>query len=168
MSWITPFTLISGGGQERNFRSGTENLPAISGFALASKIMNENMTNNYMKILELKSYFITRLLEFENIKINSPANDDYIPHILNVSFIGIKGEVLLHALEEYNIYVSTGSACSSKASKTSEVLNAFGLSIIEQQGTIRFSFCETNTKDEVDYVIEKLKVILKLLRRLKR
>lgn len=165
---LTPFALISGGGQERNFRSGTENLPAISGFALASKIMNENMKKNYMKVFELKSYFIKRLQEFENIKVNSPANSDFIPHILNVSFIGIKGEVLLHALEEHNIYVSTGSACSSKASKTSEVLNAFGLSIIEQQGTIRFSFCETNTNEEVDYVIENLKVILKLLRRLKR
>ncbi|HCQ88539.1 MAG TPA: cysteine desulfurase NifS, partial [Clostridium sp.] len=76
--------------------------------------------------------------------------------------------VLLHALEEKNIYVSTGSACSSKAAKTSQVLNAFGLSVKEQQGTIRFSFCEYNTKDEVDYVIEALKSSLKILRRMKR
>ena len=165
---LTPMALISGGGQERSFRSGTENLPAIAGFALASQIMNDNMMIHNKKILELKEYFITRLKEFENVKINSPATDDFIPHILSVSFIGIKGEVLLHALEEHNIFVSTGSACSTKTSKSSEVLSSFGLSTSEQQGTIRFSFCESNTMSEVDYVVEKLKIILKLLRRVKR
>lgn len=160
--------LISGGGQERNFRSGTENLPAIAGFAIASKIMHENLQENYEKVLEVKKYFIERLKEIEEIKVNSKMEDNFLPHILSVSFPSIKGEVLLHALEEKNIYVSTGSACSSKAAKTSQVLNAFGLSLKEQQGTIRFSFCEYNTKDEVDYAIEALKSSLKILRRMKR
>jgi len=160
--------LISGGGQEKNFRSGTENLPAIAGFAIASKIMHENLQENYEKVLEVKKYFIERLKEIEGIKVNSKMEDNFLPHILSVSFPSIRGEVLLHALEEKNIYVSTGSACSSKAAKTSQVLNAFGLSLKEQQGTIRFSFCEYNTKDEVDYAIEALKSSLKILRRMKR
>ncbi|GAA0122491.1 MAG: cysteine desulfurase [Clostridium argentinense] len=160
--------LIFGGGQERNFRSGTENLPAIAGFALASKIMHKNLQENYEKVLEIKRHFIERLKEIEEAKINSRIEENFLPHILSVSFPFIKGEVLLHALEEKNIYVSTGSACSSKSAKTSQVLNAFGLSLKEQQGTIRFSFCEYNTKDEVDYVIEALKSSLKVLRRMKR
>lgn len=165
---LVPTTLITGGGQERNFRSGTENLPAIAGFCTASEIMHKNMKKNYEIITELKSYFINKLKDIKDIKINSGIEEFYMPHVLNVSFIGTRGEVLLHALEEHNIYVSTGSACSSKAAKTSEVLNAFGLTLKEQQGAIRFSFCETNTKEEIDYVIEKLNLVLLFLRRTKR
>lgn len=165
---LVPITLMIGGGQERNFRSGTENLPAIAGFCNAAEIMNKNSNDNYKKVFEIKKYFIEKLKDFTYIKVNSNLEEHFIPHILNVSFIGVKGEVLLHALEEHNIYVSTGSACSAKAAKTSEVLNAFGLTLVEQQGAIRFSFCESNTKEEVDYVIEKLKVVLMFLRRTKR
>lgn len=165
---LSPKIMISGGGQERKLRSGTENLPAIAGFCIATEIMHNNMNSNYETVLELKRYFINKLSTFNDIKINSEISKDFIPHILNVSFIGLKGEVLLHALEDQNIYVSTGSACSSKAATTSDVLNSFGLSLKEQQGAIRFSFCETNTKEEVDYVIEKLEYTLKLLRRIKR
>lgn len=165
---LSPKTMISGGGQERKLRSGTENLPAIAGFCIATEIMHNNMSPNYDRVQELKRYFIDKFSTFSDVKVNSILSKDFIPHILNVSFIGLKGEVLLHALEEQNIFVSTGSACSSKASKTSDVLNSFGLSLLEQQGAIRFSFCETNTKEEVDYVIEKLDHILRLLRRLKR
>jgi cysteine desulfurase len=165
---LVPNTLMSGGGQERNFRSGTENLPAIAGFSTAAEIMNKNIVENYKNVYEIKKYFIEKLKDFKDIKINSSLEQQFIPHILNVSFIGIRGEVLLHGLEEYGIYVSTGSACSSKSVKTSEILNAFGLTLKEQQGAIRFSFCESNTKEEVDYVIEKLNLVLMFLRRTKR
>jgi cysteine desulfurase len=165
---LTPITLMIGGGQERNFRSGTENLPGIVGFCTAAEIINKNIKENYNKVFEIKSYFIEKLKDYKDIKINSSIDEHFIPHILNVSFIGIRGEVLLHALEEHGIYVSTGSACSSKAAKTSETLNAFGLTLREQQGAIRFSFCESNTKEEVDYVIEKLNFVLMFLRRTKR
>ncbi len=85
---------------------------------------------------------------------------------MSVSFKGVKGEVLLHSLEDKGIYVSTGSACSSKSHKSSEILNAIGRTIEEQAGTVRFSFSEYNNKDEVDYVIIELNKILKFLRKL--
>jgi len=93
----------------------------------------------------------------------------HIDSILNVSFGGIRGEVLLHALEDYNIYVSTGSACSSKQEgHNNYVLPALGLKKCDVEGAVRFSFSYDNTLEEVDYTIEALKKILPFLRRLKR
>lgn len=107
--------LISGGGQENEIRSGTENLPMISGFGVASKIILDNIENKIKHVNNIKEHFVNRLSEIEDIRINSPIDDVHIGNILNVSFKGIKGEVLLHALEDYDIYVSTGSACSAKS-----------------------------------------------------
>jgi cysteine desulfurase len=120
--------LISGGGQESNVRSGTENVPGISGFGTAAEIIAGNMKEKIDSVNSIKSHFIERLNEIEGLIINSPADDVHIGNILNVSFEGVRGEVLLHALEDYNIYVSTGSACSSnKSSHKNYVLPAIGL-----------------------------------------
>ncbi len=161
--------LIEGGGQENGMRSGTENLPGILSFVKASDLAFKSVDENYKKVLELKEYFIERLKEIKNIKINSPLLDNITPYILNVSFLGIRAEVLLHMLEEKGVYVSTGSACSSKAAQTkgSHVLSAIGLSPKYIQGAIRFSFSKYNTKEEVDYTIDVLKQSLKFLRRIK-
>lgn len=164
---LMPKPLIFGGGQERNFRSGTENVAAAAGFAKASEIMYKYRKENFNKVQELKKYFIEKLSHFEKIKINSPLTEDFSPYILSVSFIGVRAEVLLHLLEEANIYVSTGSACSSKDTKDSHVLKAINLNEKEIKGTIRFSFCEYNTKDEVDYTIDVLDKSLKFLRRVR-
>jgi len=165
---LYPEPLIHGGGQERTFRSGTENLAAICGFAFAAKKMETNMGENYQKMNLLKKYFIEKLNNFDNILINSPSTDYFSPYILSASFKGVRGEVLIHALEDKGIFVSTGSACSSKKSSYSPILAHIGLNKKDAEGTIRFSFNDENTKEEIDYVIDNLNTSLKFLRRLSR
>ncbi|MDP4090295.1 MAG: cysteine desulfurase family protein [Bacillota bacterium] len=162
---LNPKALISGGGQERTFRSGTENLPGAVGLSTAAEIMYKNLETNYRSVRELKEYFIERLGNIKNIVINSPCEEYFSPFILSVSFTGVRGEVLLHLLEEKGIYVSTGSACSSRERNDSHVLRALGLKTENLKGTIRFSFSEYNSRDEVDYTIEVLQKSLKFLRR---
>ena len=162
---LIPKPLINGGGQERGFRSGTENLAAIASLAKAAEIMYNNNAKNFTKVKELKAYFISKLEGIKDININSEIKDCYSPYILSVSFRGIRSEVLLHLLEEHNIYVSTGSACSSKDEKESSVLTAIGLKKEELKGTIRFSFNEENNKSEIDYTIENIEKALMFLRR---
>lgn len=163
---LRPEPLIHGGGQEKSFRSGTENLAAICGFAFAANKIYKNLEENYKKIYHIKEYFIQRLSAIDNVLINSPSQQGFIPHILSVSFPGVKGEVLIHALEDKGIFASTGSACSSKKLSHSALLPLIGLSKKEAEGTIRFSFNELNTEEEVDYVIENLNKSLIFLRRL--
>ena len=165
---LTP--LIEGGSQEFGIRAGTQNIAGIMGMSLASKIANDKINENYKKVFELKKKFIEKLEDIENITINSLLNENYSPYILNVSFKGIRGEVLLHFLEELGIYVSTGSACSSKEREKlggSYVLKALGLNLDEIAGGIRFSFSNDNKEDEVDYVIDNLNIGLRFLRRKK-
>lgn len=163
---LRPEPLIHGGGQEKNFRSGTENLAAICGFAFAANKIYKNLEENYKKVYHLKDYFIQKLSSIDNVLINSPSQIEFLPHILNVSFPSVKGEVLIHALEDKGIFASTGSACSSKKLSHSAILPLIGLSKKEAEGTIRFSFNELNTEEEVDYVIENLNKSLMFLRRL--
>ena len=127
------------------------------------------MDLNYNKVLEVKAYFIERLKEIDNIRINSPL-DGFSPYILNVSFLGVRAEVLLHLLEDQGIYVATGSACTSKSSAAhgSYVIKALGLNNREIESAIRFSFSYENTKEDVDYTIDVLKKSLVFLRRVKR
>lgn len=162
-------SLISGGSQEKGIRAGTENLPGIIGFEKAAQITFEEMESRYDKVLELKKYFVERLNEIKDIRVNGEI-DGFSPYILNVSFLGVRAEVLLHLLEEQNIYVATGSACTSKSSAAhgSYVIKSLGLSNKEVESAIRFSFSYENTKEEVDYTIDVLKKSLMFLRRVKR
>jgi len=163
--------LIEGGSQEFGIRAGTQNIPGIMGMSLAAKIVNAAIKENYEKVFEIKNRFIEKLKEIDDIKINSPLNEKFSPYILNVSFRGVRGEVLLHFLEESGIYVSTGSACSSKEREKiggSYVLKTLGLTQDEISGGIRFSFSEENKEEEVDYVIEILSKGLTFLRRIKK
>ena len=166
----TLIPLIEGGSQEFGLRAGTQNIPGIMGMSLASKIVNDKINENYKKVFEIKQKFIEKLRVIENIRINSLLNESFSPYILNVSFKGIKGEVLLHFLEEAGIYVSTGSACSSREREKiggSYVLKALGLTKDEISGGIRFSFSDDNEEEEVDYVIDNLNKGLNFLRRKK-
>lgn len=162
-------SLISGGSQEKGIRAGTENLPGIIGFEKAAQMTFEEMESRYDKVLELKKYFVERLNEIKDIRINGEI-DGFSPYILNVSFLGVRAEVLLHLLEEQNIYVATGAACTSKSSAAhgSYVIKSLGLSNKEVESAIRFSFSYENTKEEVDYTIDVLKKSLMFLRRVKR
>lgn len=162
-------SLITGGGQQGGIRAGTENTPGYIGMIKAMNNSYEKLEESYNHVKHIKEYFIERLSKIENIVINTPIDNKYSPYILNVSFLGTRSEVLLHMLEEDNIFVSTGSACSSKTavSRGSYVLNAMGLDSECIQGAIRFSFSIYNTLEEVDYTIASLEKSLKFLRRIK-
>lgn len=147
--------LLTGGGQEIGIRSGTENVPGIYGIGEAVRILNQDLEGTIDKIRGLRDLLKEEILaNIDNVKINSP--EDGVCHILNVSFRGVRGEVLLHYLEQKEIYVSTGSACSSKK-KGSHVLNAIGLTPDEIEGAIRFSLSDLNTKEEIMKTVEVLK-----------
>ncbi len=150
---LPPFMV--GGGQERGMRSGTENMPGICGFAEAARLSSENFDERVIGMEKVRNYLCQGLKEgLDDIRINSPENG--CCSVLNVSFLGTRGEVLLHTLEQDGIMVSTGSACSSGKKGFSHVLTAMGLSAKEIEGAIRFSFSEFNTIDEMDYVIDKV------------
>ncbi|AIS52724.1 cysteine desulfurase IscS [Thermoanaerobacter kivui] len=161
--------IIFGGGQEKNLRSGTENLPGIVGFGIASKLAKENFNDNINKLMNLKRKLYQGIVsEIKDIHLNGPDIEGGAPHILNISFAGVRGEVLLHALEEKGIYVSTGSACSSKKKGQSHVLKAIGLKEDLIESAIRFSFGIFNTEEEIDYTISVLKEKVNFLRKYKR
>ncbi len=146
--------ILTGGGQEIGIRSGTENVPGIYGMGEAIKILNKDLDGSINKIQQLKDLLKEEIVNnIDNIKINSP--EDGVCHILNISFEDVKGEVLLHYLEQKGVYVSTGSACSSKK-KGSHVLNAIGLNPKEIDGAIRFSLSDLNTREEI---IETVKIL---------
>ncbi len=161
--------LMIGGGQEADLRSGTENLPGISGFGVAAELLGEDLEAKLAHVKALKLYFITMLQALDGVLINSPADDVHADAILNVSFEDVKGEVLLRALEDYEIYVSTGSACSArKAAHRNYVLPAIGLKERHIEGAIRFSFSHLNKLDEVEKAMAALYKILPVLRRVKK
>ena len=154
---------VVGGGQEKGMRSGTENVPAIAGFGVASQIACRESKKDPCK--PVKEYLLNGLKDqIKDIRINSPEGS--VSNILNVSFLGTRSEVILHRLEESEIYVSAGSACSSHKKGGSHVLKAMGLSDKEIEGAIRFSLCEFNTVAEMDIVIDKVKNAVEMFRRL--
>ncbi|KPU26842.1 cysteine desulfurase [Caloranaerobacter sp. TR13] len=159
--------IIFGGNQEKGLKSGTENTPGIVGLGKAVEIIKNNFNDEKKHIKDLKKYFIDKVIErIDNIKINSYTDDRCAPHIVNISFIGVKGEVLLHYLEKNGIFVSTGSACSSHKKGRSHVLKSIGLKEKEIEGAIRFSFAFYNTKEEIEYVIDKLEKSVKDIRKI--
>ena len=161
--------IILGGGQEKGQRSGTENVPAIVGFGIAASKINTDQGKAARKIKSMKENLIYRISnEINNIKINGNYIDMGMtsPSIINISFLGVRGEVLLHSLEQEGIYVSTGSACSSNKKGQSHVLLEIGLNNIEIEGAIRFSISEFNTQDEIDYTVDKLVTIISKMRKL--
>lgn len=153
-------SFMLGGGQEKGFRSGTENVPGIAGTGLAIEMVTKNLENRICYLYNLRDRLIDGLKNnIDKIEIHPSLESEGVsvcPSVLNVSFLGTRGEVILHTLEQDEIYVSTGSACSSnhKSSKGSHVLNAMGLKPDEIEGAIRFSFSEFNTKDDIDKTID--------------
>lgn len=153
--------MILGGGQQKGMRSGTENVPGIAGLGTACEIMAGHLKENAEKIGAVRDYFRSRITEISEIKDNSGD----APHVASISFKNIRSEVLLHALEEREIYVSSGSACSSNRPHISGTLSAIGLSPEYRDGTLRFSFSVYNTKEEVDQVITALEELVPMLRK---
>ena len=162
---LPPF--MNGGGQERHMRSGTENTPAIAGFGKAAEMGMKDFAKRTEAMKRARNHLLEGLIaEIPDIRINSPQDETASPSVLNVSFLGTRGEVLLHTLEQDGIFVSTGSACSSNKKGQSHVLTAMGISGKEIEGAIRFSFSEENTLEEMEYVVEKVKAAVTRFRRL--
>lgn len=158
--------IIYGGGQERGQRSATENTPGIAGLAKAVELAMENMDASHEKVMEVKRTLAEGILrDIPKTHINGPSIEEASPYVLNVSFNGLRSEVLLHSLEESEIYVSAGSACSSKKKGGSHVLRSLGLSEERIEGAIRFSFCRYNTVDEAEACLEILKEKTAFLRK---
>lgn len=160
--------LIYGGGQQNNLRSGTENVPGAAGLGVAAKEMYTNHEEKIRRLTELKDYMTDRLGEIEGTSINSKKGAESAPQIVSVSFEGVRSEVLLHALEDKGIYVSSGSACSSHHPGISGTLKGIGVAQKYLDATIRISFGIFNTKEEIDYCIDTLKELLPVLRRYQR
>ena len=160
--------LIYGGGPQNNLRSGTENVPGAAGLGVAAKEMYTNHEEKIRRLTELKDYMTDRLGEIEGTSINSKKGAESAPQIVSVSFEGVRSEVLLHALEDKGIYVSSGSACSSHHPGISGTLKGIGVAQKYLDATIRISFGIFNTKEEIDYCIDTLKELLPVLRRYQR
>ena len=158
---------IVGGGQESGKRSGTENVPAIIGLGTAAEMVgNGTKYADAAALGQLREKLKAGLeANIEDIVINTPM-DESCPTVLSVSFMGCRGEVLLHTLEQDEIYVSTGSACSSNKKGQSHVLEAMGLKPKQIEGTLRFSLGRFNTEEDIDTCIEKVTAAVKRFRKL--
>ena len=162
-----------GGGQQQNLRSGTENVPGIAGLAKAAEILYSNFDEDIAGIRECKRRFMDGIRKMDNVVINGllpgePDGDGTAPHIVSVSFRGVRSEVLLHTLEEKEIYVSAGSACSSHKPQPSATLKAIGVDKDLLDATIRFSFSVFTTPEEVDVCLQVLYDRIPMLRRYSR
>ena len=160
--------IIFGGGQQKGMRSGTENVPGIAGIGLAAKEAYENFEEKISKMIELKDYFIDRVTALENVKVNSCKGTEGAPHVISVSFIGVRSEVMLHSLEDKHVYVSSGSACSSNKPSVSATLKGIGLKPEQIDSTVRFSLSYDTTKEELDYAVDTIASMIELLRKFTR
>lgn len=158
---------MAGGGQEGDLRSGTENVPGIAGFGVAVQRLEKGGGRAAERMAVLRKMLVEGILnDIPDCRLNGPppGSDRAAPHIANISFCGVRGEVLVHWLEEQGIYVSTGSACSSRKPAESGILKFLGLNEREVEGAIRFSFSPENTIEEVKTVLNKLKEAVEELR----
>ena len=158
--------LIYGGGQEKGVRSGTENAPSILGFAKAVEICMENFDSDFAKKAAFKAQLKEKLLsEIDDVQIIS-GDEDFAPNILTVAFKDVRGEVLLHDIEDDGILVGIGSACSSH--HESRFKSLLGLDENHKDGIIRFSISYENDENDVDFIVEKIKSSLEKLTGYKR
>lgn len=161
--------LILGGGQQKGMRSGTENVPAIAGLGETAEEIYENLDEKRAHLYGLKQRFIDGIEKLEGTHVNGKTGEDSAPHIVSVSFEGIRSEVLLHSLEDRGIYVSSGSACSSNnhagKQKGSKTLRNIHLKENLLDSTLRFSFSVHTTEEEIDYALEVLGELLPVLKK---
>lgn len=160
--------LLYGGGQQRDLRSGTENVPGMAGMAEAVRAAYEDMEAKRKKLYEIKQCMSEGILSMEGTCIHGHTGPASAPHVLSAGFEGIRSEVLLHALEERGIYVSSGSACSSNHPSASATLRAIGCDCKWLDSTLRFSFSDLNTMEEAEICLKTLRELLPALRRYRR
>ncbi|MEY8430463.1 cysteine desulfurase family protein [Lachnospiraceae bacterium 48-42] len=157
--------IVFGGEQQKNIRSGTENVPGIAGLSLAARMIYKNLDEKVDRMRTFKQYFISGVTQIENTAVHGLYDETSAPHIISVGFAGIRSEVLLHALEEKGIYVSSGSACSSNHPQVSGVLKGIGARQEFLDATLRFSMSEFTTREEMDYTLDTLYHIVPVLRK---
>ena len=160
--------ILFGGGQQKGMRSGTENVPGCAGLGAAVKEMYRNHEAKIDSLYRLKERLVAGLQEMDGVTVHGLTGRDSAPQIVSAGFEGVRAEVLLHALEERGIYVSSGSACSSNHPGISGTLRGIGVRPSLLDSTLRFSFGMFNTEDEVDACLKALNELLPMLRRYKR
>ena len=157
--------IVFGGEQQKNVRSGTENVPGIAGLSLAAKTIYQGLDVKVAQMRRLKQRFIRGVGQIEDTVVHGLYDETSAPHIISVGFAGIRSEVLLHALEEKGIYVSSGSACASNHPQVSGVLRGIGARQEFLDATLRFSMSEFTTLQEIDYTLDTLYNIVPRLRK---
>ncbi len=168
--------ILFGGGHQRGLRSGTENVPAIAGLGQAVAELYEDFDLKTERMYLLKQRFLREVCCLEDVTINGVpegCTPDYpiellrqtAPHIMSVSFRGVRSEVFLHALEDKGVFVSSGSACSSHHPTPSVTLTAIGMAKELMDSTLRFSMSSMTTEEEIDYTLEQIRELLPTLRR---
>ncbi len=163
--------ILFGGGQQKGMRSGTENVPGIAGLGEAVRLIYTDHTSKVEQLYTIKDRLITQLQQLDQVQVHGIAGlelRETAPHIVSVGFAGIRSEVLLHALAERDVYVSSGSACSSNHPELSGTLQAIGVEEALLDATLRFSLSVTSTMEEVDYAVEQLAELLPVLRKFTR
>ena len=160
--------IIMGGGQQKDRRSGTENVPGIAGLGLAADMYRHEHAAIEERMYAVKDRLIERLEAMDGVTLNSEKGRLSAPHVVSASFEGVRAEVLLHALEEKGVYVSSGSACSSNHPAISGTLKAIGVRQELLDSTLRFSFGIYNEIDEANYAADCIEELLPVLRRFRR
>lgn len=160
--------ILFGGGQQNGLRSGTENVPAIAGLAKAIEIVYSKLDREVEELYQIKEVFVEGVKQIPDVFVNGHPGRDGAPHVVSVSFQGVRSEVLLHALEDKGVYVSAGSACSAHKPQPSATLQAMGIDKELLGSTIRFSFSAFTTMDEISYTLQCLYDIIPMLRRFTR
>lgn len=148
--------IVFGGEQQKNIRSGTENVPGIAGLGLAAEMIYQDLDVKVALMRDLKAHFLEGISKIDHTTVHGLTDENSAPHIISVGIAGIRSEVLLHTLEEKGIYVSSGSACASNHPAISGVLKGIGAPKEYLDATLRFSMSEFTTQEEIDYTLETL------------
>lgn len=161
--------LSFGGGQQSGMRSGTHNVPGIAGLGEAASEAYEDIDQKIEYLYHLRNLFLTRIARIPDVTVHGFTKREeqqlYAPHIVSIAAAGVRSEVLLHALEEHDIYISAGSACSSNKPSVSRTLQAIHTAPPLLDATVRFSFSIDNQEEEIDYAVKKMEELLPKLRR---
>ena len=157
--------LIYGGGQQGGMRSGTENVAGVAAMGLAAKMLYQDFDKSIDRLYGLREKLLVEIADIPDLRVNGPKGRECAPHIISLTVPGVRAEVLLHALEERGVYVSSGSACASNKPHTSATLEAIGLPRPYLDNTIRISLSEMTTEEDILQASAALHEIIPFLRK---
>lgn len=160
--------ILFGGGQQKGMRSGTENVPSIAAIGLATELIYQDLEKEKANMYACKKALTDGILALENTRINGLYDENSAPHVVSATFVGVRAEVLLHALEDQGICVSSGSACATNHPQPSATLAAIGGDKDTMESTLRFSFSVFTTMEEITYTLEVIGKLLPMLRKFTR